>query len=132
MTSAWGVYGGLVMDDRLRKRILEMSTQLAIEEQERLEAAGTLVDLERLTVEIGDELTRQLTGSVLAARAEKAAKQPRHHCPDCAKECAVEDTEPLILQGLRGEIEYCEPRCHCPSCRRSFFPGGQDSAASRA
>jgi len=74
--------GGLVMDGQLRRRILEMSTQLAFfviesqcrrlckgghreacvyfsrscpEEKEKLDAAGTFVDIERLTVEIGDD-----------------------------------------------------------------------------
>ena len=45
------------MDDQLRRRVLEMSTQLAVEEKEKLDAAGTFIDIERLTVEIGDELS---------------------------------------------------------------------------
>lgn len=118
------------MDDRLRRRISEMSRALALEEKERLEAAGTFVDLERLTMEIGDELARQLAGLTLSSRTEKAFEQQTHCCPDCGKECDVEaDSEPLILQGMRGEIEYSEPRCHCSRCRRAFFPGGQGSAA---
>ena len=120
------------MDDHLRERIRELSAQLAIDEKEKLQAAGALVDLERLTVEIGDELTRQLTSSVLASRAREAARQPLHLCPDCDKECSIQESEPLILQGMRGDIEYSEPRCFCPSCRRSFFPGGEDFAASHA
>lgn len=118
------------MDDRLRRRILEMSRTLAVEEKERLEAAGTFVDLERLTMEIGDELARQLAGLMLSSRAEEALGQKTHCCPACGKQCPVEaDPEPLILQGMRGEIEYSEPRCHCSRCRRAFFPGGQGSAA---
>ena len=127
------------MDDHLRWRILEMSRTLAVEEKERLEAAGTFVDLERLTMEIGDELARQLAGLTLSSRTEKAFEQKAHYCPDCGKECDVEaEPEPLIsprrvtggdLQGMRGEIEYSEPRCHCSRCRRAFFPSGQGSAA---
>lgn len=121
------------MDDRLRRRIREMSTQLAMEEKEQLEAAGTFVDLERLTMDIGDELTRQLTSLLLASRAEYATEQKVHACPDCDKECEVEaEPEPLILQGMRGEIAYEEPRCFCSRCRRAFFPGRKDTSASTA
>jgi hypothetical protein len=98
-----------------------------------LEAAGTLVDLERLTAEIGDELARQVARKELSRRAEETAAQPVHACPDCGRECEVEpEREPLILQGIRGEIEYCEPRCFCPRCRRAFFPSGANAAARGA
>jgi uncharacterized protein with PIN domain len=118
------------MDDRLRRRMEEFSRELALEEKDRLEAAGTLVDLERLTMEIGDELARQLTQALLSARTEEAVQRQVHACPECGKECPVEeDLEPLILQGMRGEIEYQEPRCHCSRCRRAFFPGGSGTGA---
>ena len=120
------------MDDQLRGRIREMAARLAEDEKQKLCAAGTFVDLERLTVEIGDELTRQLTSSVLASRAQEAARQPLHACPECRKECSVEELDPILLKGMRGEVEYSEPKCFCSSCRRSFFPGGQGLAASRA
>lgn len=121
------------MDDRLRRRIRELASQLASEEKERLEAAGTLLDLERLTMQMGDELARQLAQALLSARAEEAAQRQVHCCPECGKECPVEaDLEPLILQGMRGEIAYQEPRCHCSRCRRAFFPGGQGSRAFSA
>lgn len=121
------------MDHQLRQKIQEMSAQLARDEKEKLEAAGTFVDLERLTMEIGDELTRQLTSLLLADRAEQTAAEAEHVCPDCGKKCAVEaDREPLILQGMRGEIEYQEPRCHCSRCRRDFFPSRPKTAAARA
>lgn len=118
------------MEDRLRRRIREMSAELAVAEKEKFEAAGTFVDLERLTVEIGDELTRQLTGLLLSSRAQEAAQQPVHACGECGRECPLEEMEPLILQGLRGEIEYSEPKCYCPQCRRAFFPGGAPTSAS--
>lgn len=119
------------MDDRLRRKIREMSTQLARDEKDKLEAAGTLVDLERLAMEIGDELTRQLASLVLAERAEEVAQKRGHACPDCGTLCEVEDErEPLILEGLRGEITYQEPRCYCSRCRRAFFPSGGHSPTS--
>lgn len=119
------------MDDHVRRRVLEFSRALAVEEKERLEAAGTLVDLETLTVEIGDEVARQLAQLVLSHRSEAAAAQEVHRCPDCKQDCPVEgDWEPVVLQGLRGEIAYQEPRCYCRRCRRSFFPGGGSTSAS--
>lgn len=113
------------MDGQLRKRILEITEQLAVEEKERLAQAGTFVEIEDLTAEIGDEVTRQLAQHLLSQRAEQVAAVGAHACPDCGKPCAVEaEREPLILKGKRGEIEYQEPRCHCSRCRRDFFPTG--------
>lgn len=118
------------MDDHLKRRVLEMATTLAAEEKERLEAAGTFVDLERLTMEIGDELARQLTQLQLSSRARETVRQELHVCPECGRECPIEELEPLILQGMRGDVEYSEPKCHCPRCRRDFFPAGEGAAAS--
>lgn len=113
------------MDGQLRKRILEITEQLAVEEKERLAQAGTFVEIEDLTAEIGDEVTRQLAQHLLSQRAEAVAAVGAHACPDCGKMCEVEqEREPLILRGKRGEIEYQEPRCHCTRCRRAFFPSG--------
>ena len=53
----------------------EMAIRLAADEKEKLQPAGTVVDLERSTVEIGDELTQQLTSSVFASRAQGATEQ---------------------------------------------------------
>ena len=77
-------------------------------------ALGTFADIEDLTAEIGDELTR---------RADEMAETNIQVCPDCGKNAKVEaELEPLILQGQRGEIEYSEPVCYCTRCRVSFFP----------
>jgi len=114
------------MDDRLRERVQGFVEQLLKEEKSSLKKARTLLEIENQAIEIGDELVRQLANSDLAQRAEKMAQQTEHACPDCGRICALEaDTEPLILQGKRSEIEYSEPRCHCPSCRRDFFPSGE-------
>lgn len=114
------------MDDRLKQDVTQMARGLASRHQERLAAAGTFVDIEDLTAEIGDELARQLANYELGRRSEDLSNQPSHACPDCGRECSVEgDLEPIILQGVRGEIEYAEPRCHCSRCRRDFFPSGR-------
>jgi hypothetical protein len=90
------------MDDQFRQRVREIATQLAVDEKQKLQAAGTLLDLERLTVEIGDELTRPITSSVLDSRAREAAEQPRHACPVCREECPGEELEPIFLKGGAG------------------------------
>jgi len=118
------------MDDRLRRRIQEITRQLVAEEKGTFRGARTLLDLENLTVEIGDELVRQLANTDLAGRAEESVEKAEHACPECRRICPVEpDREPLILQGRRGEIEYSDPRCHCWSCRRVRLPRATTSSS---
>lgn len=114
------------MDDQLQRRVLDLARGLATEEFERLAALGTFADIEVLTAEIGDELTRQLLKIELTRRSEEMSSVGTHRCPEC--DCAVPvdaEREPLILNGLRGEVEYSEPVCHCRRCRVSFFPSGR-------
>jgi len=121
------------MDDQFRREVSEVVAALAKSQQEKLAAAGTFVDIEELTAEVGDEVARQLANLELSRRSEALCEQPTHACPDCGKECSIApDLEPIILQGIRGEIEYAEPRCHCSRCRRDFFPSGRPIGASAA
>ncbi len=111
------------MDDRLQQRVLAVGMQLAVEEKDRLAALGTFAEIEDLTAKIGDELTRQLARIELTRRSEAMVETGVHACPECGKEAPVEaEREPLILQGVRGEIEYLEPVCRCTRCRVSFSP----------
>ena len=119
------------MDDRLRREVLAVAKQLAVREKDRLAALGTFAEIEDLTAEIGDEVTRQLARLELTRRAEAMAEIGVHACPECEEEAPVEaEREPLILQGMRGEIEYSEPVCRCTRCRVSFFPSGRRTEAS--
>jgi len=94
------------MDDQFRQEVLEVVAALAKSQQEKLAAAGTFVDVEELTAEVGDEVARQLANWELSRRSEALCEHPRHACPDCGKQCSIApDLEPIILQGLRGEIE---------------------------
>ena len=113
------------MDDRLREEVSRLVATLAEKEHRRLAEAGTFIEIEELTAEIGDEFARQLAGLELQRRSDSISEQLSHACPDCGRVCPIEpDPEPLILQAMRGEITYCEPRCFCPRCRRDFFPSG--------
>lgn len=70
------------MDSELKSRISVVVEQLAKQEQQRLKAAGTFIELEELACEIGDEVTQQMLGSELADRCNRAADQT-HACPTC-------------------------------------------------
>ena len=113
------------MECRMRTRVKAFVEQLAREHQQELAAAGTFVDLEELTAEIGDEVGRQLCENELAGRAERAANLEQCECPQCGALCARGEPEPMLLQGLRGEVAFSQPSYFCRHCRRSFFPSGR-------
>jgi hypothetical protein len=121
------------MDRRLQTRMKSMVIELALEHQQELAAAGTLVDLEELTCQIGDEVTRLLTEQELVRRGQQHPGQPAA-CPDCGQSCLpMPDPDPVVLTGLRGELAYAQPKHFCDRCRRSFFPAGRSlgSAATQ-
>ncbi len=112
------------MDGRLQARVSAMARELAREEQERLRGAGTMVDLEELACEIGDQITSELVSSAMADRSNEAAEAATSECPDCGCRCGPGAPKLRELTGLRGTVRYHEPTFFCPVCRRSFFPGG--------
>ena len=119
------------MDDRMRAKVREFAEQLLAEEKKEFRSAVTLREIEELTTQVGDELTRQLANLDLSERSDEVREESSACCPDCGRECTIDDEpEPIILEGQRGEIEYLEPRCHCPSCRRDFFPSRLSDSAS--
>ena len=113
------------MECRMRTRVKAMVEQLAREHQQELAAAGTFVALEELTAGIGDEFGRQLCENELTSRSERAAKLEQCECPKCGVLCPRGEPEPVVLQGLRGEIAFSQPSYFCRRCRRSFFPDGR-------
>ncbi len=119
------------MDGRLKAKVRSLSMELALEEQARLRAAGTMVDLEELACEIGDEITVQLINIEMSRRADEAAEATTYECPDCGHCCGQGDPKSRRLTGLRGEVSYREPTYHCPACRRSFFPGSRQRGLGR-
>lgn len=113
------------MDCRIEARMQAFVSELAREHQQELAEAGTLVDLEELTCQIGDEVTRLLTEQELARRGQQGLDKPAE-CPDCGAYCLPQpDPEPVVLTGLRGQLVYQQPRHFCTRCRRSFFPSGR-------
>lgn len=120
------------MDCRLEARVKAMVEQLAREHHEELADAGTLADLEELTCEIGDEVTRLLTERELVRRGQYDI-DGLAACPDCGQDCPpMPDPDPVVLTGLRGELAYAQPRHSCDRCRRSFFPSGRSLGVAGA
>ncbi len=119
------------MDGRFRDRVFEMIEALARERHQELARAGTLVDLEELTCEIGDMVTRELTQRELVRRAE-ALDFEHAKCPDCGASCPRGEPAPVVLDGLRGQLAYEQPHYYCRGCRRSFFPAGGPVGPSSA
>lgn len=112
------------MEGRLKARMKEMVEALAREHQQELAAAGTLLDLETLTCQIGDEVTRLLTERELTRRGEEHVGSSAN-CPDCGRACLADhEPEPTVLAGLRGELAFSQSKHFCNRCRRSFFPSG--------
>jgi len=102
-----------------------MIEELAQEHQRELAAAGTLVDLEELTCQIGDEFARQLCERELANRGRQISEAEQYECPECGLLCPRGQPEPVVLQGIRGEVGFNQPGYYCRHCRRSFFPSGR-------
>jgi hypothetical protein len=110
------------MECRFQDRVQALVAQLAREHQQELADAGTLVDLEDLTCEIGDEVTRLLTEQELVRRVETWSPDPVA-CPDCSQASLPDaEPEPVVLTGLRGTLAFNQPKHFCSRCRRSFFP----------
>ncbi len=112
------------MECRLESKLTAMGEGLAREHQQEMAAAGTLLDLEELACQIGDMVTRELTQREVLRRAE-ALDADEAECPDCGEACPRGQPEPVVLDGLRGEIAYQQPGFFCRRCRRSFFPASR-------
>lgn len=120
------------MDCRIEARMRAFVNELAREHQQELAAAGTLVDLEELTCQIGNEVTRLLTEQELSRRGQEGRDRSAE-CPDCRRSCpALPDPEPVVLAGLRGQLAYQQPKHFCNRCRRSFFPSGRPLGSASA
>ena len=118
------------MECRMRARVREMVEGLAWECQLEWASAGMFQDLEELTAEIGNEFGWQWCENELRDRSRRAANMERAECPECGTLCPRGESEPMVLEGLRGEIAFSQPSYFCRRCRRSFFPtGGSPGAA---
>ena len=75
------------IETQLRDEVAVMAARLAEKFSEQFAAAGKLVDIEELSEQIGDEVTRQLASRELAKRSAESACQSEHDCPTCGRSC---------------------------------------------
>ncbi|MCA9195287.1 MAG: hypothetical protein KDB03_26130 [Planctomycetales bacterium] len=73
------------MDSELSRTISGLVCELVKAEHDRLEAAGTFIELEELACKIGDEVTRRLMGEALSERANELDEAAEAVCPDWGK-----------------------------------------------
>jgi hypothetical protein len=79
-------------------------------------------DLEELTVQIGQAISRTMMDQALAGQALAV--------PATAQACGVCGTpvqagppgEPRAVTTMVGTVHWIEPKRYCPQCRAAFFP----------
>jgi hypothetical protein len=79
-------------------------------------------DLEDLSVQIGQAVSRSMMDQALARQA--------HTVPSAAETCSgcgsrvepTDDTEPRAVLTRVGPAHWDEPKRYCPRCRAAFFP----------
>ena len=79
-------------------------------------------ELEELTVQIGQAISRTMMDQALAGQALAV--------PATAQACGVCDTpvqagppgEPRAVTTTVGTVHWIEPKRYCPKCRAAFFP----------
>jgi hypothetical protein len=92
-----------------RSQVKAMIEGLAREHQREPGETGTLGELEKLTCQIGDMVTRELTQREVTRRAD-ALDVEEALCPGCGNLCPRGEPEPVVLDGLRGELAYNQVR----------------------
>ena len=112
----WVIPGEQVTDDALKTKISTLVSELAKQEQERLAQAGTFIELEELTVSIGDMVSRELTNTLLSVRSEQVSHITHHPCPDCGKEFEILEQEHV---GRSSSFEEKSASSDIASGRRS-------------
>ena len=79
-------------------------------------------DLEELTVQIGQAISRTMMDQALAGQAQAV--------PATVQACGVCQTpvqagppgEPRAVTTTVGTVHWIEPKRYCPQCRAAFFP----------
>jgi hypothetical protein len=86
-------------------------------------------DLEELTVQIGQAITRTMMDQALAGQAQ-AVPATAQTCGVCGATVeAGPPGQPRDLTTTVGTVHWTEPQRYCPQCRAAFFPsvpGGGD------
>ncbi len=79
-------------------------------------------DLEELSVQIGQAISRSMMDQALARQAQ-AVPADAEACSGCGGRVeSVADTEPRHVLTRVGTARWSEPKRYCPRCRAAFFP----------
>ncbi|MEX1028189.1 MAG: hypothetical protein WD049_09325 [Candidatus Paceibacterota bacterium] len=110
-----------------RKRAEELALELLKITGGRFKSDGTsktFDEIEERAIEVGDLVTSLAIGEA----AKQADQVPECRCPQCGavpKRPSEDDTEPIVLQTDRGEVDFLTEGYYCRRCRRSFFPSAR-------
>lgn len=84
-------------------------------------------DLEELSVQIGQAVSRSMLDQALA-RQSQAVPPQAETCSGCGGHVEpTADTQPRAVLTRVGMAQWSEPKRYCPRCRAAFFPS--DSGA---
>ena len=78
-------------------------------------------DLEKLSVQIGQAMSRSMIDQVLARQA-KSVPSEAEACSGCGGRIEpVDELEPRAVLTRVGTADWDEPKRYCPKCRAAFF-----------
>ena len=79
-------------------------------------------DLEELSVQIGQAMSRSMIDQALARQARSVPSEA-DTCSGCGGRVEPTDqTEPRAVLTRVGTAHWDEPKRYCPKCRAAFFP----------
>jgi hypothetical protein len=79
-------------------------------------------DLEELSVQIGQAMSRSMIDQALARQAQSVPSDGET-CSGCGGRVEpTDDTEPRAVLTRVGTARWDEPKRYCPKCRAAFFP----------
>ncbi|MBV8267452.1 MAG: hypothetical protein JO252_14100 [Planctomycetaceae bacterium] len=79
-------------------------------------------DLEELTVQIGQAISRSMMDQALVGQAQ-AVPAEAQACGVCGSTVqSGPPPEPRAITTTVGTVQWNEPKRYCPQCRAAFFP----------
>ena len=79
-------------------------------------------DLEELSVQIGQAMSRSMIDQALARQAQSVPSEAET-CSGCGGQVSpLEATEPRAVLTRVGTAHWDEPKRYCHKCRAAFFP----------
>jgi ssDNA-binding Zn-finger/Zn-ribbon topoisomerase 1 len=88
----------------------------------------SLGDIERLVRRAGQDVMKELTGTLANAEAQD---RERHICPECGRKMRYKGRKKREVITETGEVTLERGYYFCPSCRKGVFPPGPTVGAER-